>query len=355
MRPSLNIAFLAAHVSLASLCFSQAANRQFTCASCHVEAKLQPETDMGHAMENPANDPVLQKHAILTYGRGRFRYTIQTRANQASYSVTDGKDTISLPIHWAFGHGMQTYVLEYKGQFYEGLVSYFPTLNGLDLTMGDESIQPANLEQAIGRQLASREVTACFGCHSTNSVVNRELQLDKIRFGLTCEHCHTNTADHLEAVSHGRLTAVPAKLGRMSAEDVSSFCGQCHRTWETVVRNRLLGQMNVRFQPYRLATSKCFDGSDTRLSCVACHDPHREVVRDAKSYDAKCLACHSAGASLSLGMSAQHPGAAAMKTCPISRTDCASCHMPKVQLPGSHQMFTDHDIRIVRAGEQYPN
>jgi hypothetical protein len=29
--------------------------------------------------------------------------------------------------------------------------------------------------------------------------------------------------------------------------------------------------------------------------------------------------------------------------------------MPKIELPGAHAGFTDHQIRIVRAGEAYPN
>ena len=29
--------------------------------------------------------------------------------------------------------------------------------------------------------------------------------------------------------------------------------------------------------------------------------------------------------------------------------------MPKVNLPGGHMAFTDHQIRIVRPGEPYPN
>jgi hypothetical protein len=29
--------------------------------------------------------------------------------------------------------------------------------------------------------------------------------------------------------------------------------------------------------------------------------------------------------------------------------------MPKVQLPGGHMTFTDHQIRIVKAGDAYPN
>jgi hypothetical protein len=29
--------------------------------------------------------------------------------------------------------------------------------------------------------------------------------------------------------------------------------------------------------------------------------------------------------------------------------------MPKIDLPGAHAKFTDHQIRIVRAGDPYPN
>jgi hypothetical protein len=29
--------------------------------------------------------------------------------------------------------------------------------------------------------------------------------------------------------------------------------------------------------------------------------------------------------------------------------------MPKLDLPGSHRKFTDHRIRIARAGEAYPD
>jgi hypothetical protein len=61
----------------------------------------------------------------------------------------------------------------------------------------------------------------------------------------------------------------------------------------------------------------------------------------AASYDAKCSACHSA---------AQHT-----KTCRVAKDQCVTCHMPKIELPGAHARFTDHQIRIVRAGEAYPN
>lgn len=135
---------------------------------------------------------------------------------------------------------------------------------------------------------------------------------------------------------------MPPRLKQLSAEQISNFCGQCHRSWETVVRDGLQGEINVRFQPYRLANSKCFDGSDPRISCIACHDPHQNLAHEETSYDAKCLACH--------GTSAARP-----KPCPIAKSGCVSCHMPKISLPGGHQVFTDHDIRIEHANEPYPN
>jgi hypothetical protein len=101
----------------------------------------------------------------------------------------------------------------------------------------------------------------------------------------------------------------------------------------------------VRFQPYRLANSHCFDGADPRISCVACHDPHQKVSHDPAYYDQKCLACHSATALLA------PPHA---KVCSVAKSNCSSCHMPRVPFPGGHFIFTDHDIRIVKAGEPYP-
>lgn len=88
-------------------------------------------------------------------------------------------------------------------------------------------------------------------------------------------------------------------LGRLSTEDMSDFCGQCHRTWSQIAVEGPHNINNVRFQPYRLTNSKCCDTADSRIRCV-------------------------------------------------------TCHMPKNELPGSHNLFSDHRIRIVRPGEPYP-
>jgi hypothetical protein len=132
----------------------------------------------------------------------------------------------------------------------------------------------------------------------------------------------------------------------MDAESISNFCGQCHRSWDDVVRNHWHGQAFVRFQPYRLQNSKCFSGNDPRISCLACHNPHQPANRSDVSYDSKCLACHS---------EAKTSHASTAKVCTVSKNNCVSCHMPKVELPGGHTSFTDHQIRIVKPGEAYPN
>jgi hypothetical protein len=90
-----------------------------------------------------------------------------------------------------------------------------------------------------------------------------------------------------------------------------------------------------------LTNSKCYDISDARVACTACHDPHGPLQTNLASYDARCSACHSA---------AEH-----RKTCRVAKANCVTCHMPKIDLPGAHARFTDHQIRIARAGEPYPN
>lgn len=329
------------------------------CGSCHTQqARTQPATAMAHAMLLPGSNSVLQQHPKLSVQRGAFTYTVQTNGSASTYSVTDGQNKISAPIRWSFGVNSQTWVLERNGQLLESIVSFYPGINGLDTTMGDGEWKPASLEEAFGRTLHSGESNACFGCHATNATSDDTLHLGSMRPGVHCDRCHANADEHQQAISQGKLSPLPPKLKQQTSEQISNFCGQCHRSWETVVRDRLFGEVNVRFQPYRLANSKCFNGSDPRISCVACHDPHQELVRDLDSYDAKCLACHSSGSERAASLrnvSTSGPQAAAgTKACPVGKSDCASCHMPKVDLPGAHRTFTDHYIRVVRRGEAYP-
>src|ERR1051326_6457221 len=113
-----------------------------------------------------------------------------------------------------------------------------------------------------------------------------------------------------------------AHLSASTAEEMSELCGKCHRTWSQIAMNGPRGVLNVRFQPYRLANSRCYNVADARIRCSACPDPHGPLEIDAAAYDSKCAPCHSA--------------AEPTKPCRVATTNCVTCHMPKLELPGAH-------------------
>jgi hypothetical protein len=350
-RPQAGQSWLAAAVCVALAGAVEAApppTGKVTCATCHrAEAQSQPKTAMGIGIELPPDQKPLLERPKLTLEANGYRYEIERKDGIGTYTVSDGSSALTLPIRYAFGVYNLTFVLEYQGRFYESLVTYYEKPAGLGITMGDERIRPHSLTEAMGRQTSDEEIAACFNCHGTGGVSRGKLTLGSLKPGVSCEHCHSGADAHLQAMAGGKTAPVPRKLGEMAAEEMSNFCGECHRTWESVVGLRLFGQMNVRFQPYRLANSQCFLGDDQRIRCTACHDPHVDLVREEASYDRACLSCHGAKVD----------GAAAVvtrKVCPVADQNCVSCHMPKVQLPGAPAVFTDHKIRVVHAGDPYP-
>lgn len=333
------------------LCFAgRAEERTATCATCHEEQALpQRDTPMARAMELPPHNGVLAANPNLTFRKDGYTYSVNTKKGLSVYTVSDGANSLSLPIVWAMGAQAQTWVLEHNGNLYESRVSYYPSIHALEITTGDEKLSPKDLDEAIGRPIGMDEAKACFNCHATNAIHDHQLDLKTAHAGLTCERCHVGAQTHAAGMLAGSTSApIPPSLGKLQSEDISNFCGQCHRSWETVVRAHWKGQADVRFQPYRLANSKCFNGADPRISCVACHDPHNNVIRDITYYDSKCLACHGQ-------QGVTHTQLSTQKSCPVAKSRCVSCHMPQESLPNGLLRFTDHQIRIVRPNEAYPN
>jgi Cytochrome c554 and c-prime len=321
------------------------------CAGCHVqEAEDFLKTPMAQAGKLAANAKVLQEHPQLKLTMGPFRYLIVREGNKSIYSVTDGKKTIAAPILWGFGDDVsgQTYMLRYDGAYYQSRVSFFNRLNGLAVTYGAPPTLPQTLEEAFGERLAKDDAQSCIACHATGAVVGGVLHAESSVPGVRCEACHGPGDRHVSALHEGkpaaRLIFNPARL---SPYELDEFCGSCHRTWEQIERSQMFDIRNVRFQPYRLEKSKCWDATDPRISCLACHNPHKPLVEAAGFYDSKCLACHlEKGTAKRTG----RPGPA----CPVAAHNCITCHMPKFDLPGAHFEFTDHDIRVVQSGAPYP-
>ncbi len=289
---------------------------------------------MTRALETVKDSRILSSHSKMIAKLGEYSYRIDRSGHQSMYTVSDGANSIRVPIQWAFGLGSagQTYLFERDGHWYESRVSYYSALDGLDVTMGAQGVSPRNLEEAAGRQTGAVDVGQCFDCHATHAVKGMQLTLDRMIPGIQCERCHGESQGHPANRPMRQLT-------KMTSEETSDFCGQCHRTWSQITLNGPRGINNVRFQPYRLANSKCYSSDDARISCVACHNPHQPLETSVAAYDAKCTACHVAPA----------------RVCTVATRNCTSCHMPRLELPGAHKQFTDHRIRIVKANEKYPD
>jgi len=298
---------------------------------------------MGHAMETVERCEILRNHPDLQFQEGPYHTQIKREGDRSTITVTRGTEVFAVPILYALGQGKagQTYVFEHEGAIYESRVSYYDALGALDITIGDAGTKPQTIIEAAGRRMVPVEAANCLGCHSHGGVSGGVLHLESIVPGVGCQSCHGQVEKHAAAVRAGSVAG--AKLRRLSdlaAEEMAELCGQCHRTWAQIAQIGMHGPNTVRFQPYRL-TNKCYDVEDQRIRCTACHDPHGQLNANLASYDSKCAACHSA---------ALHT-----KVCAVAKENCAECHMPKIDLPGAHHRFTDHQIRIVRAGEPYPN
>jgi hypothetical protein len=74
---------------------------------------------MALAMERVAESKILKENPKLTLQLGPYFYEIKRQGRESLYSVTDGKDTISVPIQYALGQGRmgQTFVLQYNGKY----------------------------------------------------------------------------------------------------------------------------------------------------------------------------------------------------------------------------------------------
>ncbi len=316
------------------------------CAECHGDkVKSHAKTTMGRALETVATADILRNHPKLNFRTGPYAYEILRQGEQSLYTVTDGKEAISLPILYAFGLGSagQTYVLQGKDGLMESRVSFYNDTQTLDFTLGVPPAVPTSLADAIGRVISKDETLQCFGCHTTGAVKGGKLELQNLAPGIGCEACHGPGGEHIALGKKGEPNADKIfNPGKLSGDDLSQeFCASCHRSVEDVTAlPRLGGVNNVRFQPYRIFNSKCYS-DDRRISCIGCHDVHKPQPTAAVAYDAKCAACHA-------------PKQSEIRLCKVSSKNCASCHMPKVELPGAHFKFTDHRIRIVKPGEPYP-
>jgi tetratricopeptide (TPR) repeat protein len=204
------------------------------------------------------------------------------------------------------------------------------------------------VEEVRGQPIHVRDgIVRCLHCHVTNPREFRDPDNDgpgpeTADHGIGCERCHGPSANHILASEADFPDRALVNVGPVSAEAVTIQCRECHIVGDaTEIQNRREDPIWVRSPGVTLTFSRCYTESNGALSCLSCHDPHRDSERSPSFYEKKCLACHSAQAS-------QVSNPTICKVNP--RSDCLSCHMPKVRQPVLHTFLTDHYIRVHRDG-----
>jgi Cytochrome c3 len=324
------------------------------CTKCHAEiAASQQNTPMFNAARHPSDLKHLQQRGPLSFSDETYDYLLSPGPNETKMSVKDKTSAVSATVGWVFGADSQTYVLKQNDVFLESRLSYYPGLGGLDVTPGHKAAAAGTIAQALGDPVDHEIIRRCFGCHSTASTVSGNFDPEHATLGVTCEACHGPGLQHVTAKETAPEQSAPGTMlnpARLSPVDSVDFCGACHRTPVDVAlfMPRHMGISVIRLQPYRLERSLCWGaGGDARITCMACHDPHKPLVRVSTAYDAKCLQCHAA--------SENPPSANLEPACKVATKDCVTCHMPKFEIPNVHATFTDHFIRVVRPSAKFPD
>jgi tetratricopeptide (TPR) repeat protein len=265
-----------------------------------------------------------------------------------TWVVQQGSSTVSTGVEYAIGSGTHGFSLlfsasskadrqtnsgqnersDFGRQPIELRMSYYGLETGWALTPGHSPQPDPALENFLGRRLNLKELQGCFDCHTTGpwpgTAPAAHQPLDP---GVSCESCHGPGANHLRAVQLDTDDLAILHPGRLDARELANLCGRCHKA---AVTGQPSPEKASQSQPDTFSSSRCFRGSQGKLNCVTCHDPHENVERSLTRYEPKCLNCHQGGRS---------------PTCPVNpKHNCVECHMPIV--PGLlHTRVTDHAIR----------
>jgi len=81
----------------------------------------------------------------------------------------------------------------------------------------------------------------------------------------------------------------------MTAETSTKLCAECHIVGSRADIERVPdSEQWVRSPGVTMTFSRCYTESQGGMSCLTCHDPHRDSERSASFYEQKCLDCHAA-------------------------------------------------------------
>lgn len=366
------------------------------CIECHPgEVETYRRHPMGRSFAPVATSTPREAYDAAAHNpfeRLGYRFVVERRDNETIHRTTRVDDTgqpivaVAPVVHYAIGSGTRgrSYFLNRDGCLFQSPISWFSQSNRWDLSPGFEDLLPR--ERPI-------DVT-CLFCHTNRAeavpyTVNRFREPIFQGYAIGCERCHGPGALHVAARERGDLTTGefddtivnPRHLPPPLREGV---CHQCHLLgekrlvragrepfdyrpglpfhafWAVFVRpkeftdnHRAVGQVE------QMASSRCYQGSNGKLGCISCHDPHVQPAPAERVafYRGRCLACHEGEAAGKAGGQPLARGCSlpvATRRAQQADDSCIACHMPHASSSDiAHTAVTDH--RVLRRPEPAPS
>lgn len=321
-----------------------------TCAGCHKDIF----EDQIHTAHYLTTRPPLEKYFKGSFdpGQNTFVYdpshtVAMEKRDSGFYEVgyKDGVEKIARRIDIIVGSASkgQTYITRFGKILFQLPVSYFTAAH----KWANSPLYP------IAPVIFDRPITSrCLECHTTYAQVLSPPGVEPERFGeniiygVDCEKCHGPAARHVDFHSthpgekRGQFILEPATFTRQQRLDL---CGLCHSgrldktapSFTFTAGKRLADyfridtaapppdpeKIDVHGNQYGLLrASKCFRMSPT-MTCLTCHNPHKNERGDIALFSQRCMSCHN-GTNMHLCKLTASLG-------PSIEKNCIDCHMPR--------------------------
>jgi tetratricopeptide (TPR) repeat protein len=329
------------------------------CAECHRSIHdAQQSSRHARTFHSTGRLPALPlfDHPLPDPIDPKVRHSLRREPGRLVWETADADHLLSAVVEYAFGSGNVAITLvghDAVGAPREMRLSHYGNGSVWDVTTGHLS-RPEDRREYLGRPLERDGIRRCLECHTTSVRVASEADSQPVSDrGIGCERCHGPGGNHLRAIDAKFPDPAIGRPRLASGGQIMSLCAGCHSPKE--FKPKPGDHLAPRFASPSLSWSRCFTESGGALSCVSCHDPHRDAETSAASYEKRCLACHStrsgppdAPAHETRGLTVL-PESMRRTPCPVNpKRDCLGCHMPAVTEIVPHASFTDHHIRVRR-------
>lgn len=187
-------------------------------------------------------------------------------------------------------------------------------------------------------------IARCFECHSSYAqyynVNAQPMQLvEKIKpnsivMGIDCERCHGPAAAHVQFHQQNpdeKLAKHVTSIATLSRQQKLDMCATCHSgnpvSLQSIfnfkpgdsISNYYMYYPGAALEPdvhgmqlQLLQKSKCYQQST--LTCITCHNSHRQEENNQQVFTASCRSCHQQSAHVTQMVA--------------DKKHCVSCHMP---------------------------